>query len=303
MSPLDTLGHGPEKSLESSAPERSGPIGLHRMIPNLLTLMALAAGMSAIQFAIHSRWEMSVLAIVAAAILDSMDGATARLIKATSDFGAQLDSLSDFLSFGVAPAFVLYLWVLGDAGRIGWIATLILAMACALRLARFNVMQMHAAQRPAWARGFFAGVPAPAGAGLALVPMFLWFMAEDWFPGRHVFADLSSGTPLIALWTIFVAGLMVSRIPTFSTKQIKIPPRMAMPVLALAGLLIAALIHAPWPTLVAISALYIAMIPISFRAYRKLEQANPETVENLTDLALGTVDLDRFPDRRGGKSI
>lgn len=293
MTVSDTPGQNPEKSA-GVAVEIRKPIGLHKMIPNLLTLMALAAGMSAIQFAIHGRWEMSVLAVVAAAILDAMDGATARLIKATSDFGAQLDSLSDFLSFGVAPAFVLYLWVLGDAGRIGWMATVILAMACALRLARFNVMQMHASQRPKWARGFFAGVPAPAAAGLALAPMFLWFMAEDWFPGRHVFSDLSSGTPLIALWTILVAGLMVSRIPTFSTKQIKIPQRMAMPVLALAGLMIAALIHAPWPTLVVLSVAYIALIPLSFRVYRRLEHENRESVEDLADLALGTVELDHL---------
>lgn len=282
---------------EASGGEAPRPIGFHRMVPNLLTLMALAAGMSAIQMAIHGRWEMAVAAVVAAAILDAMDGATARLIKATSDFGAQLDSLSDFLSFGVAPAFVLYLWVLGDAGRIGWMATLILAMACALRLARFNVMQMHAASRPAWTRGFFAGVPAPAGAGLALAPMFLWFLAEDWFPGRHVFSDLSAGTPLIALWTILVAALMVSRIPTFSTKQIRIPARMAMPVLALAALMIAALIHAPWPTLTVLAAAYIAMIPLSFRAYRRLEAAHPETAEDLADLALGSIPLDHLASR------
>ena len=119
-------------------------IRLHKLLPNLLTLMALAAGMSAIQFAVRGMWEQAAFAVVVAAVLDSLDGATARLIKASSDFGAQLDSLSDFLSFGVAPAFILYIWVLDDAGKVGWIAVLVFAIATALRLARFNVMQAHA---------------------------------------------------------------------------------------------------------------------------------------------------------------
>ncbi|HRC26439.1 MAG TPA: phosphatidylcholine/phosphatidylserine synthase [Alphaproteobacteria bacterium] len=280
-------------------------IRLHKLLPNLLTLMALAAGMSAIQFAVRGMWEQAAFAVVVAAVLDSLDGATARLIKASSDFGAQLDSLSDFLSFGVAPAFILYIWVLDDAGKVGWIAVLVFAIATALRLARFNVMQAHAYTRPVWARGFFAGVPAPAGAGLALTPLFIWNQSEDWSPVHDFFSDFSSGTPLIALWTIAVAGLMVSRIPTFSTKQLRIPARLAMPVLGLAALGIAAMIHAPWITLTCASIAYIGSIPFSFRAYRRLEAAHhdhPDAAEPLADLALGVVTLDHVTESEGHES-
>lgn len=280
-------------------------IRLHKLIPNILTLMALAAGMSAIQFAVRGMWEQAAFAVVAAAVLDSLDGATARLIKASSDFGAQLDSLSDFLSFGVAPAFILYIWVLDDAGKVGWIAVLVFAIATALRLARFNVMQAHAHARPAWARGFFAGVPAPAGAGLVLTPLFVWNQSEDWSPVHDFFSDLSAGTPLIAVWTILVAGLMVSRIPTFSTKQLRIPARMAMPVLGFAALVIAAVIHAPWITLTVLSVFYMGSIPFSFRAYRRLEAAHPnhpESMETLADLALGVVPLDHVSEPEAPES-
>jgi CDP-diacylglycerol--serine O-phosphatidyltransferase len=280
-------------------------IRLHKLLPNLLTLMALAAGMSAIQFAVRGMWEQAAFAIVVAAVLDSLDGATARLIKASSDFGAQLDSLSDFLSFGVAPAFILYIWVLDDAGKVGWIAVLVFAIATALRLARFNVMQAQSHTRPVWARGFFAGVPAPAGAGLALTPLFIWNQSEDWSPVHDFFSDFSAGTPLIALWTILVAGLMVSRIPTFSTKQLRIPARMAMPILGLAALGIAAMIHAPWITLTCVSVAYIGSIPFSFRAYRRLEAAHPDrpdAAEPLSDLALGAVPLDHVTESEGHES-
>ena len=277
-------------------------IRLHKMIPNLLTLMALAAGMSAIQFAVRGLWEQAAFAIVAAAVLDSLDGATARLIKASSDFGAQLDSLSDFLSFGVAPAFILYMWVLDDAGKVGWIAVLVFAIATALRLARFNVIQAQAHTRPAWARGFFSGVPAPAGAGLALTPLFIWNQSEDWSPVHDFFSDISAGTPLIALWTILVAGLMVSRIPTFSTKQLRLPARLAMPVLGLAAIGIAAMIHAPWITLTILSLVYMCSIPFSLRAYRRLASAHSETEEPLSDLALGVVSLDHVSESENGES-
>lgn len=278
-------------------------IRLHKMIPNILTLMALAAGMSAIQFAVRGLWDQAAWAVVIAAILDSLDGATARLIKASSDFGAQLDSLSDFLSFGVAPAFILYIWVLDDAGKLGWIAVLVFAIATALRLARFNVMQAQSHARPKWARGFFAGVPAPAGAGLALTPLFIWNQSEDWSPVHDFFSDLSAGTPLIALWTILVAGLMVSRIPTFSTKQLRIPARLAMPVLALAALGIAAMIHAPWITLTVLMVVYVTSVPFSLRVYQRLAAANPdhpESGEPLSDLALGVVSLDHVSEESDG---
>lgn len=257
-------------------------MGLHRLIPNLMTLMALAAGLTAIQYAWDSNWERAVLAILVAVVLDTLDGAVARLLKATSEFGAQLDSLSDFLAFGVAPSIILYSWILQDSGKIGWMAMLIFAAACALRLARFNVSQK---ELPAWKKGFFSGVPAPAGAGLALLPLIIWIQEPRFFE-QFAFAS-----PLVGLWTILIAGLMVSRIPTFSTKGFHLPPKFAMPALAFAALVIAALVHAPWQTLTIAAIFYMAAIPFAIQHFRKLQRDNADN-EALTDLALGFSALD-----------
>jgi CDP-diacylglycerol--serine O-phosphatidyltransferase len=255
----------------------------HRLIPNILTIMALTAGLTGMQFAMEGHWDRAALAIVVAAILDMLDGATARLLNATSDFGAQMDSLSDFLSFGVAPAMILYLWVLEESGKVGWIAMMVFAIACALRLARYNVTGKP--KTGAWAKGFFAGVPAPAGAGMALLPLFIWLLSPSFFE-QFAFANFAVG-----IWVIFCAGLMVSRIPTWSTKQIKLPSKMAMPVLAITGLLIAALIQAPWQTLTLMALAYIATIPFSVRHFKKIVKENKEEFA-LTDLALGTVEFE-----------
>lgn len=257
-------------------------IGLHKMVPNLLTLCALAAGLTGMQLALEEQWERAVIAIVVAAALDALDGATARLLKASSDFGAQLDSLSDFLAFGIAPAMILYLWVLEDAGKVGWIAMLVYAAAAALRLARFNVKLKESS--PAWSRGFFAGVPAPAGAGLALLPLIVWLQFPDFFD------QLAVANPLAGIWVIVVAGLMVSRIPTWSTKQMRLPARMAMPALAVAALLIAALVQAPWPTLSVMGACYLICIPLSVRHFRRLQKRHADA-EDLSDLAIGAGSL------------
>lgn len=250
----------------------------HKLIPNLMTLTALAAGLTAIQLSMHGKWESAVIAIVIAGVLDAMDGATARLLKAQSDFGAQLDSFSDFLAFGVAPSLLLYSWVLEEAGKIGWIAMLVFSAAMALRLSRFNVTKRE--EMPEWKRGFFSGVPAPGGAGLALLPLFIWLQSPD------LFGNLNFATPLIGLWVIFVAALMVSRIPTFSTKQIHLPTKMAMPALALGALAIAALIQAPWQTLTITSMVYLASIPLAIRHFLKLKKEHADD-EDITDIALG----------------
>lgn len=252
-------------------------VGLPRMIPNLMTLIALAAGLTAIQFAWDSNWERAVLAILVAVVLDTMDGATARLLNATSEFGAQLDSLSDFLAFGVAPSIILYSWILEDSGKIGWMAMLIFAACSALRLARFNVTQK---ELPQWKKGFFSGVPAPAGAGLALLPLIVWIQEPRFFE-QFAFAS-----PLVGLWTIFIAGLMVSRIPTFSTKMIKLPAKFAMPAMAFAALMIAALVHAPWQTLTISALAYIISIPFAISHFRKLQKEHADN-EDLADLAIG----------------
>ena len=258
-------------------------VALHKMIPNLLTLMALAAGLTAIQYAFDGVWDRAVLAIVVAAILDALDGGAARLLKATSDFGAQLDSLSDFLAFGIAPALVLYAWVLEESGPVGWIAMLAFAAASALRLARFNIMKDI--KMPDWKRGFFQGIPAPAGAGLALLPMVIWLQFPDFFE-QLAFANF-----MIGFWVLGVGAMMISRIPTFSTKQIRLPAKMAMPALAAAALLMAALVQAPWPTLSVMAILYMISIPFAVRHFLKLQKEHADT-EDLTDIALGALSYD-----------
>lgn len=265
---------------------RSGVVGLNRLIPNLMTLTAMAAGLAAIQFAWDNAWEKAVLAIMVAAILDALDGATARLLKATSEFGAQLDSLSDFLAFGVAPAVILYSWILEESGKVGWIAMIVFAAASALRLARFNATQQ---KLPAWKKKFFSGIPTPAGAGLALLPLMIWFQLPSDF-----FEEMRFASPLVGLWTIFIAGMMVSRIPTFSTKMIHLPAKLGMPALAFAALLIAALFHAPWQTLTVASFFYMGMIPFAMRKYRAIEKEYGAEEEDITDLAIGAISLEEL---------
>lgn len=240
---------------------------LRRLIPNFLTLCGLAAGMLAIQKAVLSDWDAAVLLIVFAAVIDTMDGALARLLRATSKFGAELDSLADFLSFGVAPAMVIYLWALNDAGPVGWIACLIYAMACALRLARFNSLAGEADPRPEWARKFFMGVPAPGGAGLALMPIIVTLALPE-------SRELNFLAPLIGVWMIIIAVMMVSRMPTLSSKQIKMPRAPMVPLLLFAAIFLALMIHIPWVTLSIVGVLYAAMIPFSWHVYAKVKAKN-----------------------------
>lgn len=268
---------------QSNTDEGTSFTAYHKLIPNILTLMALAAGLTGIQFAMDGDWERAVIAIVIAAFLDILDGATARLLNATSEFGAQLDSFSDFLAFGVAPALILYLWVLEESGKLGWIAMLVFAVASAMRLARYNITQMP--KTGVWSKGFFAGVPAPAGAGMAFLPLFIWLLAPDFFE------QFAMANTLVGLWVIFCAALMVSRIPTWSTKQLKVPSKMVMPLLGVSALFIAALIQAPWPTLTAMCMTYIATIPFAIRHFRKIVKDSKENYA-LSDLALGMSDHD-----------
>jgi len=272
-----------KKARTDNNEEALGKSHFYKLVPNILTLCALAAGLSSIQFAIDGAWDKAVIAIVAAAILDMLDGAAARLLNATSDFGAQLDSLSDFLAFGIAPALVLYLWILEESGKIGWIAMLVFAVATAMRLARYN----STSQKPVrvWAKDFFAGVPAPAGAGIGLLPLFIWLMNPDYF---EQFSHLNI---IVGFWVLFCAAMMVSRIPTWSSKQIHVPAKMMMPSLAIAGLIIAALIQAPWISLTTLSGLYLVSLPFSIRHYKKLADANEEKID-LTNLALGISEED-----------
>ncbi len=236
--------------------------GLHinRLIPNVLTLLALAAGLSALRFALLDRWEHAALAILAASILDGLDGRVARILKGATKFGAELDSLSDFVCFGVAPAMVLYLWTLDDAGRFGWAMVLVLCICCALRLARFNT-DGDEPNQPAWNRNFFVGVPSPAGAGLVMFPMLLWFQVES---------DFLRQPAVAGLFMLVGAGLLVSRIRTYSFKKIRVPQRWVLPSMLGAGLYLAFLLSTPWITLAVTIVAYAASIPFSARAYRNL---------------------------------
>lgn len=281
MTGSDAKIHAPEPAAADDGAGLGGKVvGIQKLIPNLMTLGALSMGLTAIQMAWDDQWDRAVLAILVAVILDTLDGAVARLLNATSEFGAQLDSLSDFLAFGVAPSIILYSWILQESGKVGWVAMIIFAAASALRLARFNVTQK---ELPAWKKGFFSGVPAPAGAGLALLPLIVWIQAEPRF-----FEEFAFASPLVGLWTILIAAMMVSRIPTYSTKRIKMPAKFGVPALGLAVVFIAALVHAPWLTLTISAFLYMAAIPFAISHFRRLQKEHADD-EDLTDLALGAI--------------
>ena len=237
-------------------------IPFRAMIPNAITLLALCFGLTGVRFGITGDWPQALACIVGAGVLDGFDGRIARLLKAQSKFGAELDSLSDNIAFGTAPALIVFLWSLQEAPRFGWIAALALAVCCALRLARFNA-RIDADSQPHKSAGFNTGVPAPVGAGLAFVPIYLWLITgNEWFQDWR----------LVLPWTLFIALLMISSVPTFTWGSIRI--RRGWRLFALAGiaLLGAALLNAPWITLLGISALYLAVIPFSIASYARVKQ-------------------------------
>jgi CDP-diacylglycerol---serine O-phosphatidyltransferase len=241
---------------------RLSPLSVNRMVPNVLTLLALCAGMTAIRFAINGQFPEATITIIAAGVFDGLDGRLARLLKATSSFGAELDSLSDFVSFGVAPAAVLYLWTMSQLHSLGWAIVLFYAVCCAMRLARFNTQL--AAEPPPWRANFFSGAPAPAGAGLLMVPMFVSFEWGDWIPRSPW---------LNAVWISGVALLMVSNVPTVSLKRIRIPPHLVVPTLLGIGVATAFFTTAPWPTLTCVGAVYLASIPPTIRASYRIRRS------------------------------
>ena len=235
-------------------------IPFRAMVPNAITVLALCLGLTGVSLAISGEWQQALGSIVLAGVLDGFDGRIARLLRAQSRFGAELDSLSDNIAFGTAPALILFLWSLQTAPRFGWIAALALAVCCALRLARFNA-RIDAAEQPHKSANFNTGVPAPAGAGLAFVPIFLWLITGN---------DGFRQWPLVMGWTLFIAMLMISSIPTYSWASIRIRSGWRLFALAGVALLGAALIRAPWHTLLAVSALYLLMIPFSLASYARV---------------------------------
>jgi CDP-diacylglycerol---serine O-phosphatidyltransferase len=229
------------------------------LAPNLITLLALCSGVTSIRLAFEGRLEVAVYAVILAIFLDAVDGRLARYLKGTSRFGAELDSLADFVNFGVAPAILLYIWSLNALKTGGWIVCLMLSIACALRLARFNVA-LDDPDKPAWAASFFSGIPAPAGALLAMIPLYLGFL--DIVDDGHGLARW------FAPYVVLIAILMVSRVPTFSGKTVsKVPRDLVLPTLAAAALIIVCLISFPWETLLLISTAYLLLIPLSWRSY------------------------------------
>jgi CDP-diacylglycerol--serine O-phosphatidyltransferase len=237
-------------------------IPFRAMIPNMITTLALCFGLTGVSLAIRGEWDKAIGAIVLAGVLDGLDGRIARLLRAQSKFGAELDSLSDNIAFGTAPALILFLWSLQTAPRFGWIAALALAVCCALRLARFNA-RLDSAEQPHKSAGFNTGVPAPAGAGVAFMPIYLWLISGN---------ELFRRWELVMAWTVFVAALMISSLPTYSWSSIRI--RRDWRLFALAGVALfgAALIVAPWPTLLALAALYLLMIPAALASYARVKR-------------------------------
>jgi len=232
---------------------------MHRLVPNMITVGALCAGMTAIRFALSQEWQNAVFAVIVAAILDGLDGRIARLLNATSKFGAELDSLSDFIAFGVAPAVLVYLWTLGQLGGFGWAVCLLFAVCMALRLARFNTA-LGDPNPPPWTRNYFTGIPAPAGAFLALLPLMATFAFGDGWAERP---------SLQALWVLLVAAGMVSRIPTFSAKKVHVPPAAVLPAFLLVGVLVVAITTVPWQTVFVIGVAYLLTIPIAWFVQRR----------------------------------
>src|SRR6202050_1473654 len=234
------------------------PIPVRMLVPNFITLLAICAGLTAIRLSTEGRMELAVAAIVFAAILDGLDGRVARMIKGQSKFGAELDSLADFVNFGVAPGLILYFWQLHELNNGGWIAAMVFAISGGLRLARFNAT-MDDPDKPPFAANDCAGFPAPAGAITVLLPIYLAFLGWPQPPAI-----------LTALYTLLIAFLMVSRLPVFSGKtwRMRVPPEMVLPVFVAVIFFIALLIGYPWHILSAGSVLYLLSLPLGWKSYR-----------------------------------
>jgi CDP-diacylglycerol--serine O-phosphatidyltransferase len=237
-------------------------IPLRTLVPNAVTALALCFGLSGVRFAIDEKWELAVIAIVIAAVLDGMDGRIARMLNGQSRFGAELDSLSDVIAFGVSPAIIIYLWSLQENPRYFWMFALAHAVCAALRLARFNAA-IDVEDQPHKSAGFLTGVPAPAGAGLLLLPLYLWL-----WTGEEIFQE----TWIVAPWAALIAFLMVSNLATFSWTSLRLRSHVRLWAILVIALIGGALFSAPWPTLSIAAILYAAMIPVSIYNYGKVRR-------------------------------
>jgi CDP-diacylglycerol--serine O-phosphatidyltransferase len=242
------------------------PVPVRVIIPNIITLIALCLGLTAIRLAFEGRYEPAVVAIVVAALLDGIDGRVARMLKGTSRFGAELDSLADFVNFGVTPALILYSFLLNELKAIGWIAVLVFAIAMVLRLARFNVM-LDDPDRPEWKKNFFTGMPAPAGALTSMLPLYLSFLGVPMG---------AAAAPIALVYLLGLAFLMVSTIPVYSGKTIglRVPRHWVLPIFVLSAAVFGLLANFPWEMLTVITVLFLASIPLSVMRYRQLDRAH-----------------------------
>jgi CDP-diacylglycerol--serine O-phosphatidyltransferase len=254
--------------VNEDAPRAAG-LTLRAMVPNAITAAALCAGLTGIRFAITGDFDRAVLAVVIAGMLDGIDGRIARLLKAQSRFGAELDSLADNVSFGVAPALILFLWSLNDLPRLGWFAALAYAVACALRLARFNA-RIDLADEPRKTAGFLTGVPAPVGAGLVFLPLYLWTVTDN-----EQFRD----PWLVGVWLVAMAFLMISSVATLSWGKLRLRKNFRLEALLFFGLVGAAMLTEPWWTLIAICAVYLTLLPIGMISYARIKRQRARSAD------------------------
>lgn len=261
-------------------------IPVRMLVPNFFTLLGLCAGLTSIRMSIEGRYDLALAAIVFAALLDGVDGRVARLLKASSRFGAELDSLADFVNFGVAPALMIFIWGLGDLKSFGWIAVMIFALSSALRLARFNVMIDE--DKPRWQKDYFTGMPTPAAAIVVLLPVYLAAIGFDLRDARWM-------KNIVIIYTLVIAFLMVSNIPTYSGKLLgeRISRELVMPIFILAVLFVAMLVTYPHETLAGTTIFYLAMIPVGWRRFQR----------NLArDAAIGAADTTQGQDSAEGSA-
>jgi CDP-diacylglycerol---serine O-phosphatidyltransferase len=273
---------GRERLVRSRRRLRAVPVRI--LVPNLITLLGLCAGLTAIRFAAEGAIEWALYAIVFAAVLDGVDGRVARLLKGTSRFGAELDSLADFVNFGVAPALLLDFWILHELKSVGWIAAMVFAIAAGLRLARFNVM-IDDPNRPVWAGNFFVGIPAPAGAIAVLLPLYIHFL------GLPRFGFVA---PATFVYTLAIAFLMVSQLPVFSGKRVgrRVSADKVVPVLIGVVMLFALLISYPWEMLTLTTVIYLTCLPFGWLSYRKFVRRDAEAAEQAGRTALENAPID-----------
>jgi len=244
------------------------------ILPSLLTIIGVCLGISSIKFSLDQNYSLAVIFLVFASLLDTLDGRIARLIKGTSEFGKELDSLTDFVSFGIAPAFILYFWELKNYGKIGWAITLIFSVCCVLRLARFNLTKIS--EQSEWKLNYFEGVPSPAGAGLILLPL-IYELSEF-----NLNIDIKSITPY---FVVIVAVLLISKIPTFSLKKIKISSKLTIFLLFGISIIFVSVIFFTFETLLIIGAIYLLSIPVSYFSYKNtIKKLNTNIEEDHEDV-------------------